>query len=61
MILSCIADSDVSDLLHNLETQDLQVEMMKQSDYMSAAPHSAAINVTGNNKVSEHIRDALLL
>ncbi|XP_060889352.1 ATP-binding cassette sub-family A member 5 [Labrus mixtus] len=42
--------SDISDLIHNLESQDVQVEMMKHSDYMAAAPHSAAINVTGSSK-----------
>ncbi|KAG7215487.1 hypothetical protein INR49_003263 [Caranx melampygus] len=43
--------SDISDLIHNLESQDIKVEMMRQSDYMAAAPHSAAINVTGSNKI----------
>uniref|UniRef100_A0A673CE90 ATP-binding cassette sub-family A member 5-like n=1 Tax=Sphaeramia orbicularis TaxID=375764 RepID=A0A673CE90_9TELE len=45
--------SDISDFIHNLESQDIKVEMMRHSDYMSAAPHSAAINVTGSNKVTE--------
>ena len=37
--------------------------MMKHSDYMSAAPHSAAINVTGSNKVTSmlHRWDSLLI
>uniref|UniRef100_A0A7N6ABI3 ABC transporter domain-containing protein n=1 Tax=Anabas testudineus TaxID=64144 RepID=A0A7N6ABI3_ANATE len=38
--------SDISDFVHNLESQDIKVEIMKQSDYMAAAPHSAAFNVT---------------
>lgn len=42
--------SDISDFIHNLESQNIQVEMMRQSDYMAAAPHSAAFNVTGSNK-----------
>ncbi|KAM9426684.1 cholesterol transporter ABCA5 [Pholidichthys leucotaenia] len=42
--------SDISDFIHNLQSQDIKVEMMKHSDYMSAAPHSAAINVTGSSK-----------
>uniref|UniRef100_A0A667YY91 Cholesterol transporter ABCA5 n=1 Tax=Myripristis murdjan TaxID=586833 RepID=A0A667YY91_9TELE len=42
--------SDISDFIHNLESQDIKVEMMKQMDYMAAAPHSAAINVTGSSK-----------
>lgn len=44
--------SDISDFIHNLQSQDIEVEMMKQSDYMAAAPHSAAINVTGSSKVT---------
>ncbi|XP_008435868.1 cholesterol transporter ABCA5 isoform X1 [Poecilia reticulata] len=39
-------NSDISDLIRNLESQDIKVELMKQNDYMDAAPHSAAINVT---------------
>uniref|UniRef100_A0A671XXF8 Cholesterol transporter ABCA5 n=1 Tax=Sparus aurata TaxID=8175 RepID=A0A671XXF8_SPAAU len=42
--------SDISDFIHNLESQNIKVEMMKQSGYMAAAPHSAAINVTGSSK-----------
>uniref|UniRef100_A0A8C4H4V3 Cholesterol transporter ABCA5 n=1 Tax=Dicentrarchus labrax TaxID=13489 RepID=A0A8C4H4V3_DICLA len=42
--------SDISDFVHNLESQNIKVEMMKHSDYMAAAPHSAAINVTGSSK-----------
>uniref|UniRef100_A0A3Q3R5P0 ABC transporter domain-containing protein n=1 Tax=Monopterus albus TaxID=43700 RepID=A0A3Q3R5P0_MONAL len=44
------SSSDISDFLHNLESQDIKVEMLKQNDYMAAAPHSAAINVTGSSK-----------
>uniref|UniRef100_A0A8C7V6D6 Cholesterol transporter ABCA5 n=1 Tax=Oncorhynchus mykiss TaxID=8022 RepID=A0A8C7V6D6_ONCMY len=44
------AGSDISDFIRNLESQDIKVEMMKNTDYMSCAPHSAAINVTGSNK-----------
>ncbi|KAM4524848.1 cholesterol transporter ABCA5 [Odontesthes bonariensis] len=42
--------SDISDFIHNLESQNIKVELMKQADYMAAAPHSAAINVTGSSK-----------
>ncbi|XP_037610037.1 ATP-binding cassette sub-family A member 5 isoform X1 [Sebastes umbrosus] len=42
--------SDISDFIHNLQSQDIKVDLMKQSDYMAAAPHSAAINVTGSSK-----------
>ncbi|XP_051523349.1 cholesterol transporter ABCA5-like isoform X1 [Myxocyprinus asiaticus] len=43
-------DSDLSGFIQNLESQDIEVEMMKKPDYMSAAPVSAAINVTGSSK-----------
>ncbi|CAL8304542.1 unnamed protein product [Lota lota] len=48
------SDSDISGFIHNLESQDIKVELMKQSDYMAAAPHSAAINVTGSSKGFEY-------
>nr|XP_040033146.1 ATP-binding cassette sub-family A member 5 [Gasterosteus aculeatus aculeatus] len=44
------SESDISDFIHNLQSQDIKVELMKHSDYMAAAPHSAAINVTGSSK-----------
>lgn len=49
--LSSQTDADISDFVHNLESQNIKVEMMKHGDYMAAAPHSAAINVTGSSKV----------
>lgn len=50
-------DSDISDLIRNLESQDIKVELMKQKDYMGAAPHSAAINVTGSKEVAGLLTD----
>ncbi|TRY83021.1 hypothetical protein DNTS_007641 [Danionella cerebrum] len=44
------SDSDLTGFLHNLASQDIKVEMMTKPDYMSAAPVSAAINVTGSSK-----------
>ncbi|XP_041829465.1 ATP-binding cassette sub-family A member 5 [Melanotaenia boesemani] len=44
------SDSDISDFIHNLESQDIKVELMKHTDYMAIAPHSAAINVSGSSK-----------
>uniref|UniRef100_A0AAR2J2T1 ABC transporter domain-containing protein n=1 Tax=Pygocentrus nattereri TaxID=42514 RepID=A0AAR2J2T1_PYGNA len=49
------SDSDISGFVHNLEAQDIKVEMMRKPDYMSAAPHSAAINVTGSSKGFSYI------
>lgn len=48
-----LIDSDISGFIHNLESQDIKVEIMKKPDFMSAAPHSAAIQVTGSSKVSQ--------
>ncbi len=50
-----MVDSDLSGFIHNLESQNIQVEMMKKLDYMSAAPVSAAINVTGSSKVQKRM------
>ncbi|XP_062382782.1 ATP-binding cassette sub-family A member 5 [Sardina pilchardus] len=44
------SDSDISSFIKSLEAQDLRVELMRRGDYMSTAPHSAAINVTGSSK-----------
>uniref|UniRef100_A0A3Q2TIY3 Cholesterol transporter ABCA5 n=1 Tax=Fundulus heteroclitus TaxID=8078 RepID=A0A3Q2TIY3_FUNHE len=44
------SDSEISDFIHNLESQDIMVELMKQEDYMAAAPHSAAIEVSRSTK-----------
>lgn len=51
-VLLVSTESDISDFIHNLQSQDIKVELMKHSDYMAAAPHSAAINVTGSSKVT---------
>uniref|UniRef100_A0A673IBJ2 Cholesterol transporter ABCA5 n=1 Tax=Sinocyclocheilus rhinocerous TaxID=307959 RepID=A0A673IBJ2_9TELE len=48
-------DSDLSGFIHNLASQDIKVEMMKKTDYVSAAPVSAAINVTGSSKDFSYI------
>lgn len=53
--LYVVVDSDLSGFIHNLESQDIKVEMMKKPDYMSAAPVSAAINVTGSSKVQKRM------
>lgn len=57
LLVLVLTDSDISDFIHHLESQDIQVELMKHRDYMSAAPHSAAINVTGSSKVSERLTE----
>uniref|UniRef100_A0A3B3U2A9 Cholesterol transporter ABCA5 n=1 Tax=Poecilia latipinna TaxID=48699 RepID=A0A3B3U2A9_9TELE len=54
LLIKNSTNSDISDLIHNLESQDIKVELMKQEDYMDAAPHSAAINVTGSKEVPSH-------
>uniref|UniRef100_A0A665WS11 Cholesterol transporter ABCA5 n=1 Tax=Echeneis naucrates TaxID=173247 RepID=A0A665WS11_ECHNA len=37
--------ADISDFIHNLESQDIKVEMMKHGDYMAAAPHSSQYSI----------------
>lgn len=46
-----VVDSDITGFIRNVESQDIKVEMMSKPDYMSSAPVSAAINVTGFSKV----------
>uniref|UniRef100_A0A8C6NMZ2 ATP binding cassette subfamily A member 5 n=1 Tax=Nothobranchius furzeri TaxID=105023 RepID=A0A8C6NMZ2_NOTFU len=46
-----LKNSDISDFIGNLESQDIKVELMRGSSFMEVAPHSAAINVTGSSKV----------
>lgn len=46
-----LVDSDISGFIRNVESQNIKVEMMSKPDYMSSAPVSAAINVTGTIKV----------
>nr|XP_055031860.1 ATP-binding cassette sub-family A member 5 isoform X2 [Misgurnus anguillicaudatus] len=48
-------DSDLSGFIRNVENQDIKVEMMRKPDYMSSAPVSAAINVTGSSKDHTYI------
>ncbi|XP_017295532.1 ATP-binding cassette sub-family A member 5 isoform X2 [Kryptolebias marmoratus] len=55
LLVQNASDSDISDFINNLESQDIKVELMKHRDYMSEAPHSAAINVTGSNKGFKYI------
>ncbi|NXJ80394.1 ABCA5 protein, partial [Trogon melanurus] len=37
--------SDIDDIVHSLESMNVLLEMFNDSDYVSAAPHSAALNV----------------
>ncbi|XP_067571497.1 cholesterol transporter ABCA5 isoform X1 [Pseudorca crassidens] len=43
-------NSDISDLLRFFTTQNIMVTMFNDSDYVSAAPHSAALNVMQSEK-----------
>ncbi|KAJ8787003.1 hypothetical protein J1605_023258 [Eschrichtius robustus] len=45
-----IPDSDISDLLSFFTNQNIMVTMFNDSDYVSAAPHSAALNVMQSEK-----------
>lgn len=46
-----IPDSDISDLISFFTNQNIMVTMFNSSDYVSAAPHSAALNVLPSDKV----------
>lgn len=46
-----IPDSDINDLINFFTHQNIMVTMFNDSDYVSAAPHSAALNVVHSEKV----------
>lgn len=48
---SLTPDSDISDLITFFTNQNIMVTMFNDSDYVSAAPHSAALNVMHSEKV----------
>lgn len=50
LLMQNSTDSDISGFIRNVESQDIKVEMLSKPDYMSSAPVSAAINVTGSSK-----------
>ncbi|XP_023067719.1 ATP-binding cassette sub-family A member 5 isoform X2 [Piliocolobus tephrosceles] len=45
LLLQNSADSDISDLTDFFTSQNIMVTMINDSDYVSVAPHSAALNV----------------
>ncbi|KAB1265912.1 ATP-binding cassette sub-family A member 5 [Camelus dromedarius] len=45
LLLQNSTDSDISDLISFFTNQNIMVTMFNDSDYVSAAPHSAALNV----------------
>ncbi|XP_066560548.1 cholesterol transporter ABCA5 [Amia ocellicauda] len=54
LLLENFTGSDISDFIHNVESQDIKVEVMKNVNFSAMAPHSAAINVTGSSKGYEY-------
>ncbi|XP_036692833.1 ATP-binding cassette sub-family A member 5 isoform X2 [Balaenoptera musculus] len=50
LLLQNSTDSDISDLLSFFTNQNIMVTMFNDSDYVSAAPHSAALNVMQSEK-----------
>ncbi|XP_007957883.1 cholesterol transporter ABCA5 [Orycteropus afer afer] len=50
LLLQNSTDSDVSDLISFFTKQNIMVTMFNDSDYVSAAPHSAALNVMRSEK-----------
>ncbi|XP_066877251.1 cholesterol transporter ABCA5 isoform X3 [Kogia breviceps] len=50
LLLQNSTDSDISDLLRFFTNQSIMVTMFNDSDYVSAAPHSAALNVMQSEK-----------
>ncbi|XP_049715382.1 cholesterol transporter ABCA5 isoform X2 [Elephas maximus indicus] len=50
LLLQNSTDSDISDLISFFTNQNIMVAMFNDSDYVSAAPHSAALNVMHSEK-----------
>ncbi|XP_044794440.2 cholesterol transporter ABCA5 isoform X2 [Bubalus bubalis] len=50
LLLQNSTDSDISDLLSFFTNQNIMVTMFNDTDYMSAAPHSAALNVVRSER-----------
>ncbi|XP_006886314.1 PREDICTED: ATP-binding cassette sub-family A member 5 isoform X1 [Elephantulus edwardii] len=50
LLLQNSTDSELSDLLSFFTSQNIMVTMFNDSDYVSAAPHSAALNVMSAEK-----------
>ncbi|ERE69073.1 ATP-binding cassette sub-family A member 5-like protein [Cricetulus griseus] len=50
LLLQNSTDSDISDLINFFTHQNIMVTMFNDSDYVSAAPHSAALNVVHSEK-----------
>nr|XP_023416826.1 ATP-binding cassette sub-family A member 5 [Cavia porcellus] len=50
LLLQNSTESDISDLLNFFTHQNIMVMMFNDSDYVSAAPHSAALNVVHSEK-----------
>ncbi|NWH39329.1 ABCA5 protein, partial [Chloropsis hardwickii] len=45
LLLQNSTESDISDIVHSLGSMNILWEMFNESDYVSVAPHSAALNV----------------
>ncbi|XP_006872355.1 PREDICTED: ATP-binding cassette sub-family A member 5 [Chrysochloris asiatica] len=50
LLLQNSTDSDISDLISFFTNQDIMVTIFNDSDYIAAAPHSAALNVMPSDK-----------
>uniref|UniRef100_A0A2K6TGY5 ATP binding cassette subfamily A member 5 n=1 Tax=Saimiri boliviensis boliviensis TaxID=39432 RepID=A0A2K6TGY5_SAIBB len=50
LLLQNSTDSDISDLISFFTSQNIMVTMFNDSDYVSVAPHSAALNVMSSEK-----------
>lgn len=45
-VVFCLtSESDINDIVHSLGSMNILWEMFNDSDYVSAAPHSAGLNV----------------
>ncbi|XP_028935962.1 ATP-binding cassette sub-family A member 5 isoform X1 [Ornithorhynchus anatinus] len=50
LLLQNSTDSDIDDLISFFMSQNISIKMFNDSDYVSAAPHSAALNIMHSGK-----------
>ncbi|XP_038613025.1 ATP-binding cassette sub-family A member 5 [Tachyglossus aculeatus] len=50
LLLQNSTDSDIDDLISFFTSQNISIKMFNDSDYVSAAPHSAALNIMHSGK-----------
>ncbi|XP_028675904.1 ATP-binding cassette sub-family A member 5 isoform X2 [Erpetoichthys calabaricus] len=54
LLIQNATDSDIDDFIHNVESQDIKVELLKEGTLKDQVSHSAAFTILGNSKSYEY-------